>query len=117
MKNFCIEFKRLRQPAKLGWTSEERAVPQSVEIDLAVALAVAEGVSQDQTDATLDYRLIVNAIKRLCAEQEWKMLEKMCLDVAWEIKSLSTQVHSVQVSISKSVFSEVERLSVSYLLK
>ncbi|MBX7136672.1 MAG: dihydroneopterin aldolase [Oligoflexia bacterium] len=117
MRNFLIEVKGLRQSTRLGWSVEERSAPQEIGIDLEVAVAVGEGVSQDQTETTVDYRLIVAAIKRLCAEQEWKMLEKMCMDVAWEVKSLAPQVQAVKVQISKNVFSEVERLSVAYHLK
>jgi FolB domain-containing protein len=109
-----IVIKGLRLKTRVGVTDEERAQPQPVIVDIAIAadLSVA-GTSDDLAD-TVDYDRTVTEVAALVNSAEARLLEHLATEVASLIVGFRG-VQGVTVEIAKEtppVAEEVERIAV-----
>ena len=66
----------------LGCSVEERADPQAVELDVAVRFAeLPRGCETDELRDTVDYCVLIEAARSLCAEREFKLIEHLAAEL------------------------------------
>ena len=73
-----LEFRGARLEVRLGCSAEERAVPQAVDLDLAVRFrALPVACASDRLEDTLCYAALIDAAREACAGREFKLVERL----------------------------------------
>lgn len=90
----------LRVETVVGIWDWERAVPQTVSIDLEMAADVAAAAAQDHIDATLDYKAVTKRIVAFVEASRFQLIETMAEGIA-EILISEFQVPWVRVTVHK----------------
>jgi len=72
----------LRIDTVVGIWEWERAVPQTVSIDLEMAADVAAAAAKDHIDATLDYKAVTKRIIAFVEESRFQLIETMAEGIA-----------------------------------
>jgi dihydroneopterin aldolase len=104
----------LRLKTRVGWTPEERAIPQFVLVDLDLETDLAASSASDDLGDTLDYAALISEVAGYVASQDVRLLERLAGEVA-EMLSAKDGVKSVTVEIAKEavpVPEEVARVAV-----
>lgn len=95
-----IFLKDLRVAAVVGIWDWERAVPQTVSIDLEMAADVAAAAARDHIDATLDYKEVTKRIIAFVEDSRFQLIETMAEGIAAIITG-EFQVPWVRVTVHK----------------
>lgn len=95
-----IFLRDLRVRTVVGIWDWERAVPQTVSIDLDMAADVAAAAARDVIDATLDYKSVTKRIISFVAESRFQLIETMAEKIA-EIVTGEFGVPWVRVTVHK----------------
>lgn len=95
-----IFLKDLRIDTVVGIWDWERAVPQTVSIDLEMAADVAAAAAKDHIDATLDYKAVTKRVIAFVAASRFQLIETMAEGIA-EIITGEFQVPWVKVTVHK----------------
>ena len=104
----------LRVRTKVGWTTEERAEPQAILIDLDVETDVGAAAASDELRDTIDYGSVIADVASYVEDRETRLLERLAGDLA-EMVSARDGVKRVTVEIAKEVVpvpEEVARVAV-----
>ena len=100
----------------MGCTEAERAYPQTLTFNIDLQLQSTECVRTDDLTETVDYMAVAGCLRTVCGEGEWKLLEKLCFDVATELKRLSPLVEGATVSARKNILPNGEGVTVEVVL-
>jgi dihydroneopterin aldolase len=95
-----IFLKDLRVAAVVGIWDWERAVPQTVSIDLEMAADVAAAAARDRIDATLDYKEVTKRVIGFVEDSRFQLIETMAEGIA-AILTGEFQVPWVRVTVHK----------------
>lgn len=95
-----IFLKDLQIKAVVGIWDWERAVPQTVSIDLEMAADVAAAAERDHIDATLDYKAVTKRIIAFVEDSDFQLIETMAERIA-AIVTDEFGVPWVQVTVHK----------------
>ncbi len=95
-----IFLKDLRIETVVGIWDWERAVPQTVSIDLEMAADVAAAAARDHIDATLDYKAVTKRIISFVEESRFQLIETMAEGIA-QILTGEFEVPWVRVTVHK----------------
>lgn len=90
----------------------ERVVPQTIQLDLEIALPTSRACQSDQIEDALDYALIIERINKILAEKHFSLLEALAEHIA---QTILTEFKSpwVKVSVAKlGIIRGVEKLGV-----
>jgi len=90
----------LRVDAIVGIWDWERAMTQSVSIDLEMAWDIHRAAETDDLDATLDYRAVSKRVAAFVEESRFRLIETMAENIA-ELIQKEFGVTWLRVSISK----------------
>ncbi len=90
----------LRIEAVVGIWDWERALPQTVSIDLALAGDIRSAAAADRIDATFDYRAISKRVDAYVRASKFQLIETMAEKVAELIRE-EFAVPWVKVSVHK----------------
>ena len=104
----------LRVETRVGWTTEERAEPQFVLIDLDVETDLTVPSATDELGDTVDYASLMKEVAVYVESQEVRLLERLAGDIAERVAA-KIRVKSVTVEIAKEnipVPEEVARVAV-----
>lgn len=77
----------LRVEAIVGIWDWERAMAQTVSIDLEMAWDIRPAADTDDIDATLDYRAVSKRVAAFVQESQFKLIETMAEQIAALIQS------------------------------
>ncbi len=106
-----IEIRGLRLPVRLGVPEAERALRQCVEMDVTlVPLSDFEEMGDDLS-RTVDYQAVSQSIRSLCDTGEWRLLEKLAIDVVGEIYNLHP-VRMVTLEVRKQILPGTDHVAV-----
>ena len=75
----------------------ERIVPQTIQIDLEIALPSSRACQSDDIHDALDYALIIERISNILKEKHFSLLEALAEHIA---QVILTEFHSPWVSVS-----------------
>lgn len=95
-----IFLKDLRIETVVGIWDWERAVPQTVSIDVEMAADVAAAAARDHIDATLDYKAVTKRIISFVEESRFQLIETMAEGIA-QILTGEFEVPWVRVTVHK----------------
>jgi len=98
--NDTIFVTDLRIEAVVGIWDWERALPQTISIDLEMASDIRPAAASDTIDATLDYRAVSKRITVFVQESKFQLIETMAEQVAALIRE-EFGVPWVRVSVHK----------------
>ena len=90
----------LRIATVVGIWDWERAVPQTVSIDLEMAADVAAAAERDHIDATLDYKAVTKRIIGFVEDSDFQLIETMAEGIA-DIIRREFEVPWVKVTVHK----------------
>ena len=80
--NDTIFVNDLRIEAVVGIWDWERALPQTISIDLEMATDIVKAAEADHIDATLDYRAVSKRVAAFVQESKFQLIETMAEQVA-----------------------------------
>ncbi|MFM1848851.1 MAG: hypothetical protein RL417_2325 [Pseudomonadota bacterium] len=106
-----IKLTELKERTRVGCTAEERAYPQTLTFNVELDLQPTNSVYSDDLKETVDYMAVAGCVRAVCREGEWKLLEKMCFEIAHELKKLSPLVIGVAVSARKNIIENGEGIT------
>lgn len=90
----------------------ERKVPQTIQLDLEIALPTSQACQSDRIEDALDYALIIERINKILAEQHFSLLEALAEHIAQTILK-EFRSPRVKVSIAKlGIIRGVKKLGV-----
>jgi len=95
-----IFLRDLQIKAVVGIWDWERAVPQTVSIDLEMSADVAAAAERDHIDATLDYKAVTKRIIAFVEASDFQLIETMAERIA-AIVTDEFGVPWVQVTVHK----------------
>lgn len=95
-----IFLRDLRVETIVGIWDWERAVPQTVSIDLEMAADAGQAAARDTIEATLDYKGVSKRITTFVAESRFQLIETMAEGIA-DIITREFQVPWVKVAVHK----------------
>jgi len=72
----------LRVDMLIGVYDWERRVPQTVQLDLEIALPGADAAMSDKLSDTIDYAAVVTRIRAMLSETRHQLLESVAEDIA-----------------------------------
>jgi len=90
----------------------ERVVPQTIQLDLEIALPTSRACQSDNIEDALDYALIIERINEILANRHFSLLEALAEHIA---QTILTEFQSpwVKVSIAKlGIIRGVKKLGV-----
>ncbi len=101
-----------RAKTLIGIYPWERIVPQTIQIDLEIALPTSRACHSDDIQDALDYALVVERINKILKEKHFSLLEALAEHIA---RVILTEFHSpwVKVSVAKlGIIRAVKKLGV-----
>ncbi len=90
----------------------ERKVPQTIQIDMEIALATSRACQSDRIEDALDYALIIERINDILTNKHFSLLEALAEHIA---QTILTEFHSpwVKISVAKlGIIRGVKKLGV-----
>ena len=96
---------------RIGVEEWERAVPQTIWIDLELAIDVSRAARRDDVRETVDYSQLVMAVKRLAQRQPYRLLETLTEAIASLILE-AFGVARVRVRVKKRALSDLDYAAV-----
>lgn len=108
-----IFIHELKAETWIGAYERERHVPQTVQIDLEIALPSSRACQSDDLADALDYSRVVQRVKEILAQKRFSLLEALAEHIA---QTVLTEFGApwVKVSVAKlSVIRGVKKLGVS----
>lgn len=106
---FLHDFKAKTLIGVYPW---ERIVPQTIQIDLEIALPTSRACQTDKIEDALDYALIVGRINDILTHRHFSLLEALAEHIA---QTILTEFRSpwVKVSVAKlSIIRGVKKLGI-----
>lgn len=98
-----IHIHALRQALKLGCSAEERSHPQVVEFDIEMTIDTKRAASTDDLNDSVDYVAVIRLIEEHTCSREWKLVEKLCTDLALVILEAQPMLKAITVSAKKNI--------------
>mgnify|MGYP003454729142 CR=1 FL=1 len=95
-----IFLHNFRAKTLIGIYPWERIVPQTIQIDLEIALPTSRACQSDDIHDALDYALIIERIKNILKEKHFSLLEALAEHIA-QIILTEFQSPWVKVSVAK----------------
>ena len=90
----------------------ERKVPQTIQLDLEIALPTSRACQTDNIEDALDYALIIGRINEILANKQFSLLEALAEHIA---QTILIEFHSpwIKVSVAKlGIIRGVKKLGV-----
>ncbi len=110
-----IGIQGLKLSTRVGVPDEERATSQTVAIDVTLVPATDLSGLDDDIGRTIDYFEVAEAMKRVAANGERKLIETLAEDLARTALEFSG-VESATVVIRKFILPDTDWVSVSVTL-
>src|SRR5690348_13078296 len=89
-------------PVKIGWSQEERQVPQAVQFDVRLRFKkIPTGCHTDQLKDTVCYFQLSERIKELCQLQEFHLVEKLAFETFQLLKRNLSDTAELQLTVTK----------------
>jgi dihydroneopterin aldolase len=85
-----LEFRRARLAVRLGCSDAERAVPQAVDLDLAIAFAAPPAAcASDDLDDTVCYADLIELARSTVAGREFRLVEHLAHELFARLRPLA----------------------------
>lgn len=95
-----IKINKIRAYGYTGFLPEEQILGQWFEVDLTLWVDLSKAGKSDRLEDTLDYRQVIDLVKRQIQTNKFLLVEKLTEAIASEILLLP-QVNQVRIHLSK----------------
>jgi dihydroneopterin aldolase len=88
-----ISVEGIELRGRCGVSAEERAVGQTLVVDVHLEPAGCAGTQTDELEGTVNYSRVVDTVRSIVTEREFKLLERLATVIAdelWEAHELVT---------------------------
>ncbi|MFO7580712.1 MULTISPECIES: dihydroneopterin aldolase [Nitrosomonas] len=92
-----IFLKEFRTQTLIGIYPWEKKIPQTIELDLEIALPSSRACQTDHIDDALDYSLVTERINSMLSNQHFSLLETLTENIA---QMILTEFNSPWVKVS-----------------
>ncbi len=95
-----VELESITVRGRCGATVEERALGQTLVVDLRLTPQSADACETDELDDTVDYGRVVELVRRTVADNEFHLLERLArvlMDKIWDAFPLT----ALEVAVAK----------------
>lgn len=106
-----IHIQGLRLVTRIGVPEEERAIPQSVAVDLSISLAKSFRGFDDRIEHTIDYYRVSRKLREIAADGERKLIETLAEDLAAAVVAFEG-VCAVTLEVKKFILADCDHVSV-----
>ncbi|HAT60060.1 MAG: dihydroneopterin aldolase [Verrucomicrobiales bacterium] len=106
-----INIKGLRLVTKIGVPEEERAIPQSLKVDVAIKLSSIVEEVDDRLDLTIDYYRVSQRLREVASSGERKLIETLAEELAAAVLAFDG-VFEVTIELQKFILADCESVSV-----
>lgn len=99
-RSLSIVVEGIELRGRCGVTPEERAVGQTLVVDVALEPATYPAVQSDDLEGTIDYGRIVDLVRGIVGSGEFKLLERLAtviLDALWH----EFKLEAAEVAVTK----------------
>jgi dihydroneopterin aldolase len=108
-----IFIRQLRLQAWIGLYRHEKVAPQTIEIDLEIAVPGDKVFASGKVADTIDYAVVAESIRGLLAKERFGLVESLAEKIA-ELILADFRAPRVKVSIAKlGVLRDAQRVGVS----
>jgi dihydroneopterin aldolase len=84
-----LEFRGARLDVRLGCSAEERAMPQPVDLDLALRFRTPPpACASDRLEDTVCYAELIEAARKTCAGREFHLVERLAHELFARLRVL-----------------------------
>lgn len=115
MKTDKIIIEGIKQRFRIGCSHEEREWPQTLLLDIEMYLDMSKCVVSDDLRDTIDYTMVLDIVRTMAEEREWKLIEKICSDLSKEIFAACSLVTQIKTRVRKDIAEHVQSVSCEYL--
>ena len=77
-----IVIRGVQLPVRIGCEPGERELPQTLELDLEIALRDSRAAKSGKLEDTVCYKTAVDEVRRFAVTREWSLIEVLAEDVA-----------------------------------
>lgn len=110
--NDVIEISDLEVFYHVGVHDEERAKPQKLLLTLRIYSSFDKPAVSDSIVDTIDYQRIVDGLKIFGVNKQWRLIEKLAVDIAdWILREFKP--NAVEVVVKKFIIPETKYISVT----
>jgi dihydroneopterin aldolase len=95
-----IKISGLRELGVHGVLPEEQIRPQPFEVDLEMSVDLEPAGASDELDDTVDYSAVCEAVSRVVASEQYRLLERLAARIA-EVCLADPRVQNVSVEVRK----------------
>lgn len=88
---------------KIGWSKEERAFAQRLEIDLQIALSPTAPCAKQELDNTVCYDKVCTLINTLCLSKDWVLLEDLAEEIQQTLFEEFAIADELRIKIKKRI--------------
>jgi len=109
----AVFIRQLRLPAWIGLYRHEKIAPQTIEIDLEIALPSGAAFRSGKVSDTIDYAVVIERVRALLAKERFGLVESLAERIA-NLVLEEFRSPRVKVSIAKlGVLREARQVGVS----
>ena len=112
-----VKIIELALPVNVGWSADEREKRQLIVFDLELKIDSLAACVSDELNETVDYTRVVGIISELVEGRSWRLLEKLCADLALAIFNAEERVGELEISAQKKILANVKGFQVELKLK
>lgn len=95
-----IFLEQVKVQTKLGVPDWERAVPQTIILDIEIGYDFSKACQSDAIEDTIDYGQVVGRIREILAERSFKLVEALGEHVC-QLILLEFKAQNVKLKVSK----------------
>tara|TARA_R110000850_G_scaffold248959_3_gene373872 strand:+ start:372 stop:731 length:360 start_codon:yes stop_codon:yes gene_type:complete len=106
-----INIKGLRLVTTVGVPDEERAIPQSVEVNVTITLSKTFKGFDDCIEHTIDYYQVSKKLREVASKGERKLIETLAEDLAASVVAFEG-VCAVTLEVEKFILADCGSVSV-----
>jgi len=106
-----IHIKGLRLVTTIGVPDEERAVPQSVAVNVAISLSDSFKGFDDKIEHTINYYEVSQCLREVASSGERKLIETLAEDLAAAVVAFDG-VCAVTLEVEKFILADCDSVSV-----
>jgi len=95
-----INIRQLKLNIVIGVSPRERAVPQTVTVDLALRMDLHVAGRSDRLEDTVDYAALVARVRKSASASRFRLLEALAEHIA-DLCLRETRIAAVDVTVAK----------------
>ena len=84
-----------------GYRDEERATPQPIEVDVALAVDLRAAGASDDLGPSVDYSAVTRQVGRIVEEQSFRLIEAIAQAIAEDLLATHPRIDEIEVRVHK----------------